>query len=1360
MKKILVTFITILLIFIQTIAYAIDVEIPGMTPDLQEPLITSISLSSQELSPTEPVKIIAEISDELSGFNKGEITYTKPNGQILKRPFLLNTATGKYEAYISVTEIDVAGEWKAHSIFLEDNKQNSVNLTNGMSQTNGEKVDFTTLSLNVSGVALPVSTDKLAPVLKYISVATSQLSIDDKIAVTAEVADDESGVASVEAIYRKPSGKTKTIRLGLKNGQYYGEYSIGKYDESGSWILQSVVVSDIAGNSKYITSYIDNEDNSKNLNHCNIEVVGTIKDSQAPLLHEIAVTSLQVKAKEGIGVKASISDDESGVSFVTVNYKTPNGQLKSLYLHENANGDYVGSYLVGQYEENGKWILTSVVLHDAVGNVRTITGYVDLNDNSKDFNHCTVTVAGTTPDWEGPEFVHGEIEVQQTSTQQATVKLMIEVEDQLSGISGRTLYGAYRKPSGKLLNLYFTKLNNQYTAYVQIDKYDEFDEWVLESLSISDVLGNHTVATKVGGNPLSTFNINVVNGKITVSPPVPSSLWFSAPESITKGQTYQLSPLLKFTNQSAENQNVTSNSLTRYSTSNPDLLLVSSKGLLTVPEQAGSGVVVIEVSYGNLTKQVEVKVNGGSGSMLQVSPLSSILQPGQAEQMKVVLIEDGARKNVTSSSSGVTYKSSNPLIVSVNKDGLILAASGDTQGTAEIQVSYGSIVSKTSVTVTKPVVKTLVISPSEENLSIINNKVQVVLKAFMTDGTTKDVTNSTEGTKYFSSNLASVQVSENGLISLAPSASSGEVTITAKNNLASVKTRIIVDVPDITELNVFPNDQSVYREDVIKLSAIGTYNDESEKDITNGEMGTTYISSVPSRAMVDANGTVTIPDSASYGNVTITVKNGSLQKSVILTVEEDQSELLKEIQVTTDINVLQRNGTSQLAVSGVYGNELEKDLTKGIEGTTYISSVPSRAMVDANGTVTIPPSASYGYVTITVKNGSLQKSVILTVEEDQSELLKEIQVTTDVNVLQRNGSGQLTVTGFYGNGSEKNLTTGTEGTTYISSVPSRAMVDANGTVTIPPSASYGNVTITVKNGSLQKSVILTVEENQSELLKDIQVATEVNVLQRNGSGQLTVTGFYGNGSEKDLTKGIEGTTYISSAPSRAMVDENGTVTIPPSASYGNVTITVKNGTLQENIILIIEEDLSGVLSDIKVTNEADVLQRNGQSQLTVMGFYGDGTEKDLTKGIEGTKYISSAPSRAMVDENGTVTIPPSASYGNVTITVKNGTLQMSLILTVEEDRSGILTDMQVLNVTDVMHRNGTTQLRVNGIYGEGHLKDITNADAGTIYKSLVPSRAMIDKDGRITIPSTASYGKVTITIQNGSIRKTLILIIN
>jgi hypothetical protein len=322
--------------------------------------------------------------------------------------------------------------------------------------------------------------------------------------------------------------------------------------------------------------------------------------------------------------------------------------------------------------------------------------------------------------------------------------------------------------------------------------------------------------------------------------------------------------------------------------------------------------------------------------------------------------------------------------------------------------------------------------------------------------------------------------------------------------------------------------------------------------------------------------------------------------------------------------------------------------------------------VSADGEVTVPSNASYGPVKITVQNGTFYAYVTITIEKDVSQELTAMKVTPENPKLDKGKNLQLSVLGTYGNGEERDITLGSSGTTYTSSVPSRAVVSADGEVTVPSNASYGPVKITVQNGTFYAYVTITIEKDVSQELTAMKVTPENPKLDKGKNLQLSVLGTYGNGEERDITLGSSGTTYTSSVPSRAVVSADGEVTVPSNASYGPISITIQNGTVNVQVILIIEKDVSQELTAMMITPEAPSADRGESIQLSVSGTYGNGEERDITLGSNGTTYTSSVPSRAVVDQDGKVTIPLNASYGPVKITVQNDGIYKQIILTVKK----------------------------------------------------------------------------------------------
>ena len=153
---------------------------------------------------------------------------------------------------------------------------------------------------------------------------------------------------------------------------------------------------------------------------------------------------------------------------------------------------------------------------------------------------------------------------------------------------------------------------------------------------------------------------------------------------------------------------------------------------------------------------------------------------------------------------------------------------------------------------------------------------------------------------------------------------------------------------------------------------------------------------------------------------------------------------------------------------------------------------------------------------------------------------------------------QLTVTGNYSDGSAKDLTAPSNGTTYTSSDPSIATVTADGIVT---AIADGTTSITASNSNLTAAASITV--NLAPQLTSLSIFPSQLTLTASGETyQLSVTGIYTDGSAKNLAASTEGTTYGTGNGSIATVGLDGLAT---AINDGATVITITNGSISEQL---------------------------------------------------------------------------------------------------------------------------------------------------------------------------------------------------
>jgi uncharacterized protein YjdB len=153
-----------------------------------------------------------------------------------------------------------------------------------------------------------------------------------------------------------------------------------------------------------------------------------------------------------------------------------------------------------------------------------------------------------------------------------------------------------------------------------------------------------------------------------------------------------------------------------------------------------------------------------------------------------------------------------------------------------------------------------------------------------------------------------------------------------------------------------------------QMTATGTYDDGSKKNITDGSSWTTSDSTI---ATVDDTGLVT---GVAPGSTTISATASLLSGSTSLTVSVAD---LKSISIDPTNSSITAGGTQQYTAIGVLASGSTVDVTKQV---TWQSSDTSVATIASTGLATGQSITASGSTTITAKSGDItSNSVQLTV---------------------------------------------------------------------------------------------------------------------------------------------------------------------------------------------------------------------------------------------------------------------------------------------------------------------------------------------------------------------------------------------
>ena len=164
----------------------------------------------------------------------------------------------------------------------------------------------------------------------------------------------------------------------------------------------------------------------------------------------------------------------------------------------------------------------------------------------------------------------------------------------------------------------------------------------------------------------------------------------------------------------------------------------------------------------------------------------------------------------------------------------------------------------------------------------------------------------------------------------------------------------------------------------------------------------------------------------------------------------------------------------------------------------------------------------------------------------------------------------LVVTGRFSDGSERNLTVGSTGTTYTSSALQIATASLDGVVT---SIGNGGASIVVANGGIAQAVPVVVE--QGVILQALELMPPSMTLREIGSSApTTLRGRFSDGSLRDLTRD-PGTRYSIDEVTTASISSVGLVN---ALAPGAATVTGRHGGLSATAqVRVIVTEGSGFL---------------------------------------------------------------------------------------------------------------------------------------------------------------------------------------
>ena len=234
------------------------------------------------------------------------------------------------------------------------------------------------------------------------------------------------------------------------------------------------------------------------------------QDTTPPVLTSITFDPASAKTGETVSVIIEAHDEMSELSYIAVNISNsiPFHRVEVTNWTAIGENQYSNEFTVYEHDVGGEWYVSSVILRDSESNQI-------FESFSAENSPATFNITATDPDTTPPTLSNITFDPASANTGD-TVSVIVETEDDLSGLNLIRL--TISNPLVQIRSIlhypvsYWTNIGgNQYRYEFTVYEHDVGGEWYVNSVSISDIVGNRFSEDYFAEDSPYTFNITATD---------------------------------------------------------------------------------------------------------------------------------------------------------------------------------------------------------------------------------------------------------------------------------------------------------------------------------------------------------------------------------------------------------------------------------------------------------------------------------------------------------------------------------------------------------------------------------------------------------------------------------------------------------------------------------------------------------------------------------------------------------------------------------------------------------------------------------------------------------------------------------
>jgi len=669
--------------------------------------------------------------------------------------------------------------------------------------------------------------------------------------------------------------------------------------------------------------------------------------------------------------------------------------------------------------------------------------------------------------------------------------------------------------------------------------------------TVTGLSGGTATITAALGNVSGSASVTVTAAalvSITISPANPS-LPVGTTTTLTAQGTYSDGSSVDITN-----------TVTWSSDTTTVATIGNAAGAQGVVTALTIGTTSVHATLGKVSASTTVTVTAAKLVSITVTPANPTLPAGTNQALTATAkYSDATTTDVTTSA---VWTSSAVAVATVsNATGSQGEVSAVAQGTSTVKATLNGVSGSTTVTVSAPTLKQVVVSPIAGSVRA-GQTLRYTATAIYSNNTQRALN---QGVTWASSDTAIATLAAGGGGpagggEVATGVAVGTTTISATFQGVVGSTTLTVTSATVTAISVTPLNPTLTVNATQAFVATAIYSDNTTQNVT---AQATWVSSDPAVAQVTtagrggpggggARGTVT---AVAPGTSIISATLNGLSGSSTVTVS---AATLVSISLTPSEPSVALGTQLNFTATGIYSDNSSQPLTGR---ATWISSTPSVASIStANGSRGQALALTSGTTTISASYQGITGSTLLTVS---SATLKTIQITPFSPTLPIGFATNLAATGIYSDNTSRDLTPLVSWSSSGANIAS--VSDAAGSRGLLTPITAGSATITASYQGVSGTDAITVS---SATLSSISVTPATATIAVHGTQTFTATGTLSDSTQFDLTSFV---TWFSTTPAVASISNAaGSRGVATGLSVGKVTISAYRGTLSGTATLSVK----------------------------------------------------------------------------------------------------------------------------------------------------------------------------------------------